>query len=83
MPEIEDFLHYRSVDVSTVKELCRRWRPDVYKAAPVKKGGHRAMQDIRESVVELAYYRGALFGPAGAGDAGREAGSHGEAKEAT
>ncbi len=83
MPEIEDFLHYRSVDVSTVKELCRRWRPDVYKAAPVKKGGHRAMQDIRESVIELAYYRGALFGPDGARDAGREAGSHGEEEEAT
>jgi oligoribonuclease len=61
LPELEDFLHYRSVDVSTVKELCRRWRPDVYKAAPVKKGGHRALADIRESVCELAYYRDALF----------------------
>src|SRR6516165_1349369 len=50
LPEIEAFLHYRSVDVSTVKELCRRWQPGVYKAAPVKKGGHRALQDIRESV---------------------------------
>ncbi len=62
MPEIEDFLHYRSVDVSTVKELCRRWCPQVHKAAPVKKGGHRALQDIRESVSELAYYRKELFG---------------------
>ncbi len=61
MPEIEDYLHYRSVDVSTLKELCRRWRPEVYKAAPEKKGGHRALQDIRESVAELAYYRAALF----------------------
>jgi oligoribonuclease len=61
LPEIEDYLHYRSVDVSTVKELCRRWRPEVYKAAPAKKGGHRALQDIRESVAELAYYRRALF----------------------
>ncbi len=61
LPEIEDYLHYRSVDVSTVKELCRRWRPEVYKAAPTKKGGHRALQDIRESVAELAYYRDALF----------------------
>jgi len=61
LPEIEDYLHYRSVDVSTVKELCRRWRPEVYKAAPVKKGGHRALQDIRESVAELAYYRAAIF----------------------
>jgi len=70
LPELEDYLHYRSVDVSTVKELCRRWRPDVYKAAPIKKGGHRALADIRESVGELAYYRTALFdlGPA-AGDA--------------
>ena len=63
LPEIEAFLHYRSVDVSTLKELCRRWRPEVYKAAPVKKGGHRALQDIRESVTELAYYRDAFFGP--------------------
>jgi oligoribonuclease len=70
MPEIEDFLHYRSVDVSTIKELCRRWRPKVHKAAPVKKGGHRAMQDIRESVNELAYYRQALFGIGNTPDAG-------------
>jgi oligoribonuclease len=61
LPELEDYLHYRSVDVSTVKELCRRWRPDVYKAAPVKKGGHRALADIRESVGELDYYRTTLF----------------------
>jgi oligoribonuclease len=61
LPDIEDYLHYRSVDVSTVKELCRRWRPEVYKAAPAKKGGHRALQDIRESVAELAYYRDAVF----------------------
>jgi oligoribonuclease len=61
LSDLEDYLHYRSVDVSTVKELCRRWRPDVYKAAPVKKGGHRALADIRESVCELAYYRTALF----------------------
>jgi oligoribonuclease len=63
LPEIEDYLHYRSVDVSTVKELCRRWHPEIYKAAPAKKGGHRALQDIRESVGELAYYRGAIFNP--------------------
>jgi oligoribonuclease len=61
LPEIEDFLHYRSIDVSTIKELCRRWRPEVYKAAPEKKGGHRALQDIRESVAELAYYKMAIF----------------------
>jgi oligoribonuclease len=61
LPDIEDYLHYRSVDVSTIKELCRRWRPEVYKAAPSKKGGHRALQDIRESVGELVYYRSAIF----------------------
>jgi oligoribonuclease len=61
LPEIEDFLHYRSVDVSTIKELARRWLPDIYKAAPQKLGGHRALQDIRESVAELAYYRTAIF----------------------
>jgi oligoribonuclease len=69
LPEIEAFLHYRSVDVSTVKELCRRWQPEVYKAAPVKKGGHRALQDIRESVAELAYYRDAFFRPGAAATA--------------
>jgi oligoribonuclease len=64
LPEVEDYLNYRSVDVSTIKELCRRWHPDVLKGAPSKAGGHRALQDIRESVAELAYYRTALFNPA-------------------
>jgi oligoribonuclease len=64
LPEVEEYLHYRSVDVSTVKELCRRWYPDAYKAAPEKKGGHRALQDIVESVAELRYYRTAIFNPA-------------------
>jgi oligoribonuclease len=63
LPDIEEYLHYRSVDVSTVKELCRRWYPEVYKTAPDKKGGHRALQDIRESVAELAFYRTAIFKP--------------------
>ena len=70
LPAIEDFLNYRSVDVSTVKELCRRWLPAIYKAAPEKQGGHRALQDIRESVAELAYYRGAVFEPAAASEKG-------------
>jgi oligoribonuclease len=61
LPEIEEYLHYRSVDVSTVKELARRWYPEAMKAAPAKAGGHRAMDDIRESVAELAYYRTAIF----------------------
>jgi len=61
LPAIEEFLHYRSVDVSTVKELGRRWFPELMKGAPTKAGGHRAMDDIRESVAELAYYRTHLF----------------------
>jgi oligoribonuclease len=61
LPEIEEYLHYRSVDVSTLKELCRRWYPDVAKTTPEKKGGHRALQDIQESVAELAFYRAAIF----------------------
>ncbi len=67
LPEIEEYLHYRSVDVSTVKELARRWYPAVMEAAPVKAGGHRAMDDIRESVAELAYYRATVFKPSGGG----------------
>jgi oligoribonuclease len=61
LPEIEEYLHYRSVDVSTIKELARRWYPEAMKGAPTKAGGHRAMDDIRESVAELAYYRTAVF----------------------
>ena len=61
LPEIEEYLHYRSVDVSTVKELARRWYPQVMEGAPTKAGGHRAMDDIRESVAELAYYRAHIF----------------------
>ena len=61
LPAIEEYLHYRSVDVSTIKELTSRWYPEAAKAAPVKAGGHRAMDDIRESVAELAYYRTAVF----------------------
>jgi oligoribonuclease len=61
MPDLERFFHYRSVDVSTIKELCRRWYPGALSDAPTKKGGHRAMDDIRESVAELAYYRRTVF----------------------
>ncbi|HUQ64106.1 MAG TPA: oligoribonuclease [Acidimicrobiales bacterium] len=61
LPEIEEYLHYRSVDVSTVKELCRRWYPDAYSGAPKKNSAHRALDDIRESIEELRYYRSAIF----------------------
>jgi oligoribonuclease len=61
LPDVERFFHYRSVDVSTVKELVRRWYPDVLAGAPAKKTSHRAMDDIKESVAELAYYRQAVF----------------------
>jgi oligoribonuclease len=61
LPEIEEHLHYRSVDVSTVKELCRRWYPGVVESAPAKNEAHRAMEDIVESVAELAYYRRHVF----------------------
>ena len=60
-PEIEDYLHYRSVDVSTLKELARRWYPEVLAAAPKKARGHRALDDIRESLDELRHYRAQLF----------------------
>jgi oligoribonuclease len=61
MPAIDDHLHYRSIDVSTIKELCRRWYPAAYRATPRKAGGHRALDDIRESIAELRYYRGSVF----------------------
>jgi oligoribonuclease len=61
LPEVENWLHYRSVDVSTVKELCRRWYPEALAGAPAKEGGHRALDDIRESLAELRYYRSAVF----------------------
>ncbi len=63
LPEIENWLHYRSVDVSTVKELCRRWYPGVLAKAPEKKTAHRALDDVLESVAELAFYRDAIFAP--------------------
>ena len=61
MVDIDAFLHYRIVDVSSIKELVRRWYPRVYFAAPTKAGNHRALADIRESIEELRYYRAAVF----------------------
>jgi oligoribonuclease len=63
LPAIEAYLHYRSVDVSTIKELARRWYPAVADACPKKASSHRALDDIRESVTELRYYREKLFIP--------------------
>ncbi|WP_265444725.1 oligoribonuclease [Flexivirga meconopsidis] len=61
MPELESHLHYRIIDVSSIKELSRRWYPRAYFNAPEKNGGHRALADIRESIEELRYYREAVF----------------------
>jgi oligoribonuclease len=63
MPELEGHLHYRVVDVSSIKELSRRWFPRAYFNAPEKSGNHRALADIRESIEELRYYRAAVFVP--------------------
>jgi oligoribonuclease len=65
LPEIEEYLHYRSVDVSTIKELARRWYPGALSALPRKATAHRALDDIRESIDELRFYRERLFIPTG------------------
>ena len=65
LPDIEDHLHYRSVDVSTIKELTRRWYPGALEATPRKATAHRALDDIRESIQELRWYREHVFKPAG------------------
>ena len=61
LPDIENFLHYRCVDVSSIKELAKRWFPEILKDAPKKDGGHRAMDDIKASVTELEFYRSRIF----------------------
>jgi len=63
MPELEQWVHYRNVDVSTIKELARRWYPRVYFNTPEKRGNHRALADIIDSIDELRYYRNTLFVP--------------------
>jgi oligoribonuclease len=63
MPTLDAFMHYRIVDVSSIKELSRRWYPKVYFGAPAKRGNHRALADIQESIEELRYYRDAVFVP--------------------
>jgi oligoribonuclease len=64
MPALDGHLHYRMIDVSSIKELCRRWYPRIYYAQPDKGLAHRALADITESIRELAYYRGTAFVPA-------------------
>jgi oligoribonuclease len=63
MPELDAYLHYRIVDVSSIKELARRWYPRAYFASPSKSGNHRALGDIRDSIEELRYYRASVFVP--------------------
>lgn len=63
MPRLDNYLHYRNVDVSSVKEVAKRWYPRAYHNAPAKNGGHRALADILESIREMAYYRAAIFVP--------------------
>jgi len=63
MPRLDNYLHYRMVDVSSIKELCRRWYPRVYFGQPTKGLAHRALADIKESIRELQYYRRAIFVP--------------------
>ena len=63
LPELDAYLHYRSVDVSSLKELCRRWYPDVYSKRPGKAEQHRALDDVKESIEELRFYRETLFIP--------------------
>ncbi|MFM1937691.1 MAG: hypothetical protein RLZZ320_549 [Actinomycetota bacterium] len=63
MPALNDFLHYRTVDVSSIKELAKRWYPKVYFNAPKKTGNHRALGDIKDSIEELRYYQSQIFIP--------------------
>jgi oligoribonuclease len=64
LPELDAYLHYRSIDVSSLKELCRRWYPAVFKRRPGKRETHRALDDVRESIAELRYYRDTMLRPA-------------------
>lgn len=78
MPELMEMLHYRVVDVSSIKELVRRWYPRVFFNAPAKTGGHRALGDIEDSIQELRYYRETVFAPlpGPASDAAKAAAAH-------
>lgn len=65
LPELDDALHYRSIDVSSLKELCRRWYPDVFRARPAKQERHRALEDVKDSIAELRHYREHMLRPPG------------------
>jgi len=65
LPALDEYLHYRSIDVSSLKELCRRWYPDTYRKRPSKKEAHRALDDVHESIAELRYYRDSMLRPPG------------------
>jgi oligoribonuclease len=65
LPTLDEYLHYRSIDVSSLKELCRRWYPEVYRRRPAKQETHRALDDVLESIAELRYYRQEMLRPAG------------------
>ncbi|MEM8747833.1 MAG: oligoribonuclease [Actinomycetota bacterium] len=80
LPEIEEYLHYRSIDVSSIKELVKRWYPDVASSRPHGNGSHRALDDIRESVRELVYYREHVF-VADVADVGEAVGVAGESSD--
>lgn len=69
LPALDGYLHYRSIDVSSLKELCRRWYPDVYRRRPAKRETHRALDDVRESIAELRYYRAEVLRPVEGGEA--------------
>ena len=63
LPELDSYLHYRCIDVSSIKELCRRWYPEAYRRRPAKAETHRALDDVRESINELRYYRDTILRP--------------------
>jgi oligoribonuclease len=76
MHDLDNYLHYRSVDVSSLKELCRRWYPAIYSKRPDKSEQHRALDDIKESIEELRFYRAKLFIPAGSDPAAASGPAH-------
>ncbi len=63
LPALDEYLHYRSIDVSSFKELCRRWYPEAYRKRPSKNETHRALDDVLESIAELEYYRESMLRP--------------------